>query len=290
MRTLRQRSLSRIWLTTIVLETLFSVRDARAEDPSVDNDSAAEEEFGATARVEAPPREVTKRTLQAKELTEVPGTFGDALRAVEVLPGVAMPPSGQAQPLIRGSNFQDSQVFFDGAPVPILYHFGNFKSFVNSRLLERVDFYPGNFSARYGRASGGVIEVHPRDPRQDKWGGVADVSLLDSSVLAEGPVGPRASMAFAARRSNIDLVFKSLAGSDNFTTVAAPVYYDYQYIASIRPTDRDRVRVMMYGSSDRVELIFGKPSEDDPAFAAISSYPPNSIASKPLGIAMSRRV
>ena len=72
-------------------------------------------------------------------------------------------------------------------------------------------------------------------------------------------------MAFAARRSNIDLVFKSSAGSDKFTTVAAPVYYDYQYIASIRPTDRDRVRVMMYGSSDRVELIFGKPSEDDPA-------------------------
>ena len=64
-------------------------------------------------------------------------------------------------------------------------------------------------------------------------------------------------MAFAARRSNIDLVFKSLAGSADFTTVAAPVYYDYQYIASIRPTDRDRVHVMMYGSSDRVELIFG---------------------------------
>ncbi|HKQ71076.1 MAG TPA: TonB-dependent receptor [Polyangiaceae bacterium] len=248
--------------TSLVARRAFAETTTKAETTAEDPD--LEEEFGATARVEAPPREVTKRTLEAKELTRVPGTFGDALRAVEVLPGVTLPPNAQ-QPLIRGSNFQDSQVFFDGAPVPILYHFGNFKSFVNSRLLERVDFYPGNFSTRYGRATGGVIEVRPRDPRQDRWGGVVDVSLLDSSAIVEGPVGSRASMGMAARRSNIDLVFKSLAGSADFNTVAAPLYYDYQYIASIRPTDRDRVRVMMYGSSDRVELVFAKPADDDPA-------------------------
>ena len=84
----------------------------------------------------APPREVTKRTLQAKELTEVPGTFGDALRADRSAARSRHAPDGEAQPLIRDSNFQDSQVFFDGAPVPILYHFGNFeklRQFATSR-------------------------------------------------------------------------------------------------------------------------------------------------------------
>jgi hypothetical protein len=250
-------------LAANLLELALLPRSARAED-TAGPDPNQEEEFGATARVEAPPREVSKRTLEAKELSAAPGTFGDALRAIEILPGVASPPAGQSQPLIRGSNFQDSQVFFDGAPVPILYHLGNFRSFVNSRLLERIDFYPGNFSTRYGRVSGGVIEVRARDPRADKWGGVVDVSLLDSSALVEGPIGPGASMAFAARRSNVDLVFKSIAGSANFDTVAAPVYYDYQYIAALRPSDRDRVRVMMYGSRDRFELILAKPDQDDP--------------------------
>ena len=204
------------WRPSCSRSTLLPQGASRCDAAPAKRDQ--EEEFGATARVEAPPREVTKRTLEAKELTAAPGTFGDALRAIEVLPGVAMPPTGQSQPLIRGSNFQDSQVFFDGAPVPILYHFGNFRSFVNSRLLERIEFYPGNFSTRYGRVSGGVIEVRPRDPRQDRWGGVVDVSLLDSSALVEGPIGPRASMAFAARRSNVDLVFKSIAGSGDFDT------------------------------------------------------------------------
>src|SRR5205807_5585184 len=43
-------------------------------------------------RGEKPPREVTKRTMDQRELLRVPGSNGDALRALQNLPGIARPP------------------------------------------------------------------------------------------------------------------------------------------------------------------------------------------------------
>ena len=74
-------------------------------------------EFGATASIEAPPREVTKRTLKAEELVRAAGTRGDPLRAIELLPGVARPPRANGFIIIRGASPADSQVLFEGAPV-----------------------------------------------------------------------------------------------------------------------------------------------------------------------------
>ena len=112
-------------------------------------------EFGATATIEAPPREVTKRSLNADELLRVAGTRGDPLRAIEYMPGVGRSPVANFI-IIRGSSPADSEVQFEGAPVYRLYHFGGLTSFVQPRLLEKIDLYPGNFSARFGRKLGWV--------------------------------------------------------------------------------------------------------------------------------------
>ncbi|MGB5812696.1 MAG: TonB family protein, partial [Polyangiales bacterium] len=58
--------------------------------------------FGATAVIDAPPREVIRRTIDKDELTRIPGTRGDALRAVELLPGVARAPFGVGLLIVRG--------------------------------------------------------------------------------------------------------------------------------------------------------------------------------------------
>ena len=50
---------------------------------------------------------------------------------------------------------------FEGAPVYRLYHFGGLTSFVQPRLLDKIDLYPGNFSARFGRKMG-LFETAPR--------------------------------------------------------------------------------------------------------------------------------
>ena len=215
--------------------------------------------YGAVATIEAPVREITRRSIEAEEMTKVPGTRGDALRAVELLPGIARPPSGNGMIIVRGSAPGDSQVFLDGARVTSLYHFGGLTSFVNGSLLKRVDLYPGNFSAHYGRKMGGVVEAELRDPRTDGYHASVDVNMIDAMVLAEGPIGDKASFAIAGRRSYIDAWIGPLLRSTDANVFASPVYTDWQAIATYKPDRNNKLRLIGYGSSDELSLVLGVP-------------------------------
>ena len=224
-----------------------------------------EYEFGATASIAAPPREVTKRTLAPDELVRAAGTRGDPLRVIELLPGVARPPGLAGFIIIRGSSPFDSQAFFEGGAVDRIYHFGGLTSFVNPRLLDHIDLYPGNFSARFGRKMGGIIDVGIRDPKTDGLHAMTDVNLIDASFIVEGPVGKRGAFAVAAKRSYIDFWFKNVIPQDAVGVTAAPVYYDYQAVYTYRPESGGKVRTMFLGSGDEFRLNIKQPPDGDPA-------------------------
>ena len=227
--------------------------------------SSEPEEFSAVATVEAPPREATRRSISGEMLTETPGTRGDALRAIELLPGVGRTTLNNGDPILRGAGQDESQTYLNGAPVPFLYHFGGLTSFFNSRYIERVDLYPGNFSTRYGRVSGGVIEVRSKDPRSDGFHAGFDLNLIDSSAFVSSNAGSRATFALAARRSNIDLVFSKFVPKDAYSVLAAPVYYDYQALGAYHIDARHTLRILGYGSRDSLQLMFSHPNDEDPS-------------------------
>jgi hypothetical protein len=237
---------------------------ALAEDAEKADD---ELEFEGTAEVEAPPRDVTKRSVDSQVVQNLPGTRGDALRAIEIMPGVARTSLGQGDPILRGAAAGESQVFLDGIPVPFMFHFGGLTSFMSSRLVEKVDVYPSNFSARYGRAVGGVIDITARDPNRDRLHAVLDLNLIDSSAFVETPVTPDLSVAAAVRRSNIDFVFENFVPKDTYNVVAAPTYFDYQALASYRINSATRLRLLGYGSRDALQLFFSHANDDDPGLA-----------------------
>ncbi len=233
--------------------------------------------FGARAVTEAPPREATARSMTGGELRML-GTRGDPLRAVELLPGMGRTSFGNPLPIIRGSAGFESQVFFEGMPVPLLYHFGGITSFVPARFLDRVDFYPGNFSARYGRVLGGVIDVRMREPKIDAPHAGADANFIDASAFVEGPlVGrsadpaaedpdkPRLSAAVGFRRSYVDLFFSALVPKDVISIEAAPSYYDYQGVVSAKLSRKHSLRVFAIGSQDRFEIVQEQPDDREPA-------------------------
>jgi len=197
----------------------------------------------------------------------MPGTRGDALRAIEIMPGVGRTSLGNGDPILRGAGQDESQTYLNGVPVPFLYHFGGLTSFFNSRYIERVDLYPGNFSTRYGRVSGGVVEVRSRDPKADRFHAGLELSLIDSSAFVSAPVTDKGSFALAARRSNIDLIFSSVVPKDTYSVVAAPVYYDYQALGTYRFNARHTLRVLGYGSRDSLKLLFSHPNDEDPSLS-----------------------
>jgi TonB family protein len=233
-----------------------------------------------TVRGKRPPREVSKHSLEQRELNRIPGTGGDALRAIQNMPGVARPPAIAGLLIVRGAAPQETGTYVDGTFVPIIYHFGGLSSVIPTEMLEKLDFYPGNFSSYFGRHSGGVIDVGVKDPRvakDKKIHGLAQVDLIDTRALAEGPIGNTGwNFAVAGRRSWIDTWAKPVLEAGGANVTAAPVYYDYQAILqkSWRGTGdaRHNFRLFFFGSDDRFALVGRQVAGSNPGFGGAASF------------------
>src|SRR5450432_56961 len=238
-----------------------------------------------TVQGERPPREVTRRTIERREIERIPGTSGDALRSLQSLPGVARPPGLAGFLIVRGSSPNDTQVYVDGSLVPLVYHFGGLSSVVPTELLDRIDFYPGNFSAKYGRVDGGIVDVGLRSPdtqctgdygvqteRKGCFHGMAQVDLIDGRLMLQGPLPAKDwSFAVAGRRSWIDVWLKPVLENAGSSVTAAPVYYDYQAIVDHK-TASSRFSLRFFGSDDKFRIIVTDPAAQDPAFGGALSF------------------
>jgi TonB family protein len=205
-----------------------------------------------------PRREVTRRVLSRRELSRVPGTSGDALRAIQNLPGVARPPALSGLLVVRGTNDQSTPIFVDGLWFPNIYHFGGVSSVVPTEMLDEINFYPGNFGVRYGRAVGGVVDAHLRETRDDgRYHGLLQIDLIDARAMAEGPVPLVKGWNFIGgfRRSHIDAWLIPLVEGGDTQISAAPVYYDYQLLADTRPSPKSYFRIGFLGYDDRFRLV-----------------------------------
>ncbi len=236
---------------------------AWAQAPPRDDESAGE----ATIRRARPPREPTRRTVEAQEVQRIPGTNGDALRSIQNMPGVARAPLITGLLIVRGAAPEDTAIFAEGGEIPLVYHFGGLTSVVPSDLLDRIDFYPGNFAARYGRVSAGAIDIGLRSPRGDGFHAMAQASVIDAGLRVEGPVARNLTFLVAARRSYVDATLGLFADLLPFTTLKLPVYWDWQAMLEWRPTPRDRVRLLGFGSDDSLAFLFHEPQDVDPTLS-----------------------
>ena len=220
--------------------------------------------FDVIVEVERVKKEINRRTLSREEIIKVPGTLGDPVRVVENLPGVARTPGGGGQIIVRGSGPQDTGVFVDGVDVPLIYHFGGLRSVIPAEMVENVDFYPGNFSVRYGRFTGGVFDLHIRKLTNDddEVHGSLDISLLDTALYLEVPITDDLTVAVAGRRSYIDFLLEAaVPESAGVSLINAPRYYDYQALISYQPSAAHDVRAFFFGSDDVLKLLFENPSD-----------------------------
>jgi hypothetical protein len=186
-------------------------------------------------------------TLTTSDAHEVPGAFGDVFRAIDALPGVAPVVSGLPFFFVRGAPPGNLGTFIDGVRVPLLFHFALGPSVVHPALLDRVDFYPGGYPARFGRFAGAVL-AGDLAPPLDRPHGEANVRVFDAGALAETPFDDGRGHALVAGRYGFpNLVVPIFAPN---TRIA---YGDFQTRETFALTDRDTIGVFALGSLDNVE-------------------------------------
>lgn len=219
--------------------------------PAPSPEPAPDEAGEATVRARRPRRELTVVPVAREEVQRIPGSFGDALRAIQNLPGIARAPFLSGSLMVRGSAPGDTLVLVDGTFLPAAYHFGGLGSTVATEMLDRLDFFPGNFSARYGRATGGVVDVGLRQPMREGARTTMHLGVIDAGAFTEAALSPTVSVAASARFGWIGYLMSPIVAAITGTATFVG-YWDYQAQVDWRPTSRDRLRFAAYGSGDSV--------------------------------------
>ena len=183
-------------------------------------------------------------TLSRAEVRQIPGTFGDPFRALEIMPGVTPIVSGLPFFFVRGAPPGDVGYFLDGIRVPLLFHIGVGPSVIHPALIDRVDLYPGGYPARFGRYSGGIVSGETV-PEASELHGEYNVRFFDAGALIEAPFDDHRGDVLLAGRYSYTAALLSLLQS---TTELD--YWDYQARVGYRVTPRDKLAIFAFGSYD----------------------------------------
>ena len=239
--------------------------------------------FDKVVTAERERKEVSRTVIENVVIDKMPGAMGDPLAVIQNFAGVARAEAGSGAIIVRGSAPADTQIFVDGVTVPIIYHFGGIRSVLPVGMIDSLEFYPGNFSPYYGRATGGIVDVSIKKLKPKKAGGYFDVNLLDSGIYLEAPIGDKAAVAASIRRSYIDWIVNGVIPANApITDLTLPRYYDYQVLANYRPAPAHDLRLFIFGSDDTFSVVLRNVARAGTSWPATKyRIPPASIGRSP---------
>ncbi|WP_299526715.1 carboxypeptidase-like regulatory domain-containing protein [Winogradskyella sp.] len=156
---------------------------------------------------------------------------------LKTLPGVNISNELSTQYSVRGGNFDENLVYVNEIEVyrPFLIRSGNQEglSFVNTDLVQNVDFSAGGFQAKFGDKLSSVLDITYRNPVS--FGIRTDLSLLGGSIAAEtvSKNGKFSGIAGVRYRDN-SLILNNLETEGN----VEPVFADAQTYLTYRFSDK----------------------------------------------------
>ena len=226
--------------------------------------------------------------ITTENITKIPGANQGVENILMTLPGVNNNNELSTQYNVRGGNFDENLIYVNGIEVyrPFLVRSGQQEglSFVNSAMVENVNFSAGGFQAKYGDKLSSVLDITYRTPTD--FSARVNASLLGGSITAEGvSANKKLSGLVGVRYRNNSLFINSkdieTNSNPNFTDVQAFLSYainskfkidflgnyalnNYKYIPKTRRTkfgtiaDPQELIVYYNGQEkDKFKTVFG---------------------------------
>ncbi|NND11853.1 MAG: TonB-dependent receptor plug domain-containing protein [Flavobacteriaceae bacterium] len=126
-------------------------------------------------------------TITPEIIRTIKGAQPGVENILKTLPGVNITNELSTQYTVRGGNFDENLVYVNEIQVyrPFLVRSGQQEglSFVNTDLVQNVDFSAGGFQAKYGDKLSSVLDITYRNPF--RFGASANLSLLGGSISVE---------------------------------------------------------------------------------------------------------
>ena len=217
--------------------------------------------------------ESSQISLDIREINSAPAFIEpDVFRTLQMLPGVQTTSDFSSALYVRGSTPDQNLIMLDGIAVYNPYHLGGIFSTFNTDAIKEADFHAGGFPARYGGRMGAILNVLNREGNTRKVKGSANISLISSKGLVEGPLpswrGMKGSWMISGRRTYFDTVIDALKipigqridGSDIYFQF--PYYfYDYQVKINLDIDQDHRLTYSRFYGDDIIDFSFEETLE-----------------------------
>ena len=192
--------------------------------------------------------------LDAKQATLLPSMGGGIENLIKTLPGVVSNNELSSQYTVRGGNFDENLIYVNGIEIyrPFLVGSGQQEglSFVNSRLVNNIEFSAGGFAVEYGDKMSSVLDVTYKKPRETV--GSLALSLLGAEAHVEGVTGnDRFSYLVGARYKNTAIALNMMDTKGSYR----PNFTDVQALFNYKLNDKWDLSLLGYYSRNQYYLV-----------------------------------
>ena len=217
--------------------------------------------------------ESSQISLDLREINSAPAFIEpDVFRTLQMLPGVQTSSDFSSALYVRGSTPDQNLIMLDGIAVYNPYHLGGIFSTFNTDAIKEADFHAGGFPAQYGGRMGAILNIINREGNANKITGMANISLISSKALIEGPIpkwkGMKGSWMISGRRTYFDTIIDALKipigkksdGTDEYFQF--PYYfYDYQVKINLDLNQNHRLTYSRFYGDDVLSFTFDETQD-----------------------------
>ncbi len=175
--------------------------------------------------------------IDVKKVNRLPGPNPGVENLLMTLPGVNNNNELSTQYNVRGGNFDENLVYVNGIEVyrPFLIRSGQQEglSFVNSDMVQQIDFSAGGFQSKYGDRLSSVLDITYRKPNESST--KLNASLLGASLTTEGRYFNNKLSAITGVRYRDNSLF---VNSKQIETNFRPQFIDVQSFLSYEVSDQ----------------------------------------------------
>ncbi len=202
--------------------------------------------------------QVGSHRITAREIERMPSFLGeaDAIKTLQMLPGVQGGVEGSSALIVRGGSPDQNLMLIDGVPVFNATHLFGFFSVFPPEAINSVDFYKGGFPARYGGRLSSVVDVTMKEGNMKHITGDVSIGTMSSKLLLEGPiVKDKGAFLFSVRRTYFDLLFSPIYKQQFTSNEDGSLgyhFYDITAKASYALSPKDKLLISTYTGRDKL--------------------------------------
>lgn len=191
--------------------------------------------------------------ISSAEIARVPVLLGerDALKVIQLLPGVKSAGEGGSGFFVRGGAADQNLILLDEAPVYNASHLLGFFSTFNSDAIKDMTMYKTGMPAQYGGRLSSVLDIKMNDGNNRDYQVSGGIGLLSAKLNVEGPIQEdKSSFLFSARRTYLDAFLR--LSSDSTINSNTLYFYDLNAKLNYVLGDKDRIFVSGYLGQDKL--------------------------------------